>query len=144
MSTAGYFFIMMRIAFYCMGLVFLSGLPLFGLSAAQNMSIDNNRDKPVLSSCPSMFFNVAIIDSARQCQQFDDSQSDTLPATLVYFTHQPKEQVIAFYQQTYPSFITKAPVNQRTQLSATNGAVRIIVSPDDNGTQVDMLIVRPL
>jgi hypothetical protein len=104
---------------------------------ADTVSTDSSLDAPVVRSCPASFFDVSLMANARQCQQFDDS----LPATLVYFTkHAPKE-VIAFYQNAYPQFVRKPAVNQRTMLAATDDSVRIVVSPDNVGTQVDVLII---
>ncbi|VEL98254.1 hypothetical protein ALT761_03271 [Alteromonas sp. 76-1] len=118
-------------------IVLLSGLAMASYAFADTVSTDSSLDAPVVRSCPTSFFDVSLMANARQCQQFDDS----LPASLVYFTkHAPKE-VIAFYQNAYPQFVRKPAVNQRTMLAATDDSVRIVVSPDNVGTQVDVLII---
>lgn len=119
------------------GILLFSSLGNFNFAFADTVSTDSSLDAPVVRSCPASFFDVSLMANARQCQQFDDS----LPASLVYFTkHTPKE-VIAFYQNVYPQFVRKPAVNQRTMLAATDDSVRIVVSPDNVGTQVDVLII---
>ena len=88
--------------------------------------------------CSTKFFNVAVIDSARQCQRF----ADTLPASLVYFTPQSRTQTLTFYQQQHPEMITHKTINHRTLLSKDNGRVKVIISPDKHGSQVDILVVK--
>jgi len=125
-----------------MSIYLLGGLAILGQAFADDIEVKPPTNTPAVSSCPSTFFHVAVIENARQCQKFDDSLPSSLPASLVYFTQQSQQQVIAFYQQAHPSFTAVAPVNQRTLLAATDGSVRIIVSPDSKGTQVDVLIIN--
>jgi hypothetical protein len=116
----------------------LTGLVMVSHALADTVAANHALNAPVTQSCPASFFEVSLVANARQCQQFDDS----LPASLVYFTkHTPKE-VITFYQNAYPQLVTQSTVNQRTMLVATNDSVRIVVSPDKTGTQVDVLIVN--
>ncbi|MDO6567238.1 hypothetical protein Q4561_09230 [Alteromonas sp. 1_MG-2023] len=108
-----------------------------GLALADTIDTTNTIDAPTTQSCPATFFDVSLMSNARQCQQFDDS----LPASMVYFTKQKPDDVIAFYQNAYPQFVRKTPVNQRTMLASTDDSIRIVVSPDNMGTQVDVLII---
>jgi hypothetical protein len=118
-------------------IVLLSGLVIVNHGIADTGTVRHSLAVPDIQSCPSSFFDVAVVSGARQCQQFDDS----LPASLVYFTKHPPEEVIHFYQTTYPQFVTEPAINQRTMLIASNDSVRIVISPDKMGTQVDVLIV---
>lgn len=86
--------------------------------------------------CPKSFYTVLIISDARQCQYFDVS----LPASLIYFTPQPPKDVIRFYQTNDASLIAHTQGKERTLLLAKNDSVRIVVSPDHQGTQVDILV----
>lgn len=119
-------------------LVLFAGLMMASQALADTLATNSSSKVTNTQSCPTSFFDVSLMSDARQCQQFDDS----LPASLVYFTKRPPEQVITFYQNTYPKWIKKSPVNHRTMLEATDDSVRIVVSPDNLGTQVDVLIIR--
>lgn len=87
--------------------------------------------------CPTSFYHILLINDARQCQQFDDS----LPASLVYFTHRQVHDVIRFYQTQDTSLIVHGQKNNRTVLKTQDDSVRIVVSPDHQGTQVDILVI---
>ena len=93
--------------------------------------------QPDTVSCPSSFHDVSITDDATQCQQFETQ----IPAAMVYHTKQKNHQVVAFYQQGMPSLKVHAPVNQRTLLTSENNHTRIVISPDNAGSQVDILVV---
>lgn len=118
-------------------IVLLGGLAMASQTLADTVTTNSSLDAPVVQSCPASFFDVSLMANARQCQQFDDS----LPASLVYFTKHTPKDVIAYYQNAYPQFVKKSPVNQRTMLAAIDDSVRIVVSPDNMGTQVDVLII---
>lgn len=105
--------------------------------AADEVVIDAN-SPATTAPCATQFFNVAVIDSARQCQRF----SETLPASLVYFTPQNQAQTLTFYQQQHPDMTTHKTVNQRTLLSKDGGRIKVIISPDKQGSQVDILVVN--
>ena len=118
-------------------IVLLGGLAMASQALADTVTTNSSLDAPVVQTCPASFFDVSLMANARQCQQFDDS----LPASLVYFTKHAPEDVIAFYKNAYPQFAAKPPVNQRIMFAATDNSVRIVVSPDNMGTQVDVLII---
>ena len=115
----------------------LGGVVMAGQALSDTVTINSSFDAPVIHSCPDSFFDVSLMANARQCQQFDDS----LPASLVYFTKHTPKDVIAYYQNAYPQFVKTSPVNKRTMLAAIDDSVRIVVSPDNMGTQVDVLII---
>ncbi|AMJ95625.1 hypothetical protein AVL56_15810 [Alteromonas stellipolaris] len=118
-------------------IVLLGGLAMASQALADTVTTNSSLDAPVVQTCPASFFDVSLMANARQCQQFDDS----LPASLVYFTKHTPKDVIAYYQNAYPQFVAKPPVNHRTMLAAIDDSVRIVVSPDNMGTQVDVLII---
>jgi len=89
---------------------------------------------PQITSCPQLFHAVALPEGARQCQQFDSG----MPASMVYFVAKPSQDIIRFYSEAFPSLKVNEPVSQRTLLS--NNDIRIVVSPDGDGSQVDILI----
>jgi len=93
--------------------------------------------QPDTVSCPPSFHDVSITDDATQCQQFETQR----PAAMVYHTKQKNDQVVAFYQQGIPSLKVHAPVNQRTLLTSENNHTRIVISPDNAGSQVDILVI---
>lgn len=94
---------------------------------------------PKTMPCPANFHSVSIPDDARQCQLFDTE----LPATMVYFTPHDKASVIAYYQAAIAGLQERSTFNERTLLSAKGESIRIVVSPDGEGTQVDILVNSP-
>ena len=118
-------------------IILLGGLAMANHALADTVTANSSLNVPVTQSCPTSFFDVSLMTNARQCQQFDEG----MPASLVYFTKYAPKEVIAFYQNAYPQFVRKPAVNQRTMLAATDDSVRIVVSPDNMGTQVDVLII---
>jgi len=93
--------------------------------------------QPSTVSCPATFHDVSITSDATQCQQFKTQ----VPAAMVYHTKQKADQVIAFYQNGIAALRVHAPVNQRTLLTSENNHTRIVISPDNAGSQVDILVV---
>ena len=93
-------------------------------------------DKPSIVSCPSEFQQVKIAQDARQCQAFDEP----LTSVMVYHSPAAPEAMVYLYQEAHPALKTHSPVNGRTLLSSQDKAVRVIVSPDKTGSQVDILV----
>lgn len=104
------------------------------LLAATTLVAKPSHAAPVITKCPEQFHTVALPADARQCQQFDAG----MPASMVYFVAKPATDIIQYYAESFPQLKVNAPVNERTLLSA--GEMRIVVSPDGNGSQVDILI----
>lgn len=92
--------------------------------------------QPDTVSCPSVFHSVSITNDATQCQQFETQ----VPAAMVYYTKQQPQDVIAFYQDGMSSLTMHPPINQRTLLTSDANHTRIVVSPDNAGSQVDILV----
>ncbi len=93
---------------------------------------------PDTSACPADFHTLTMPDDAKQCQVFDSG----LPATLVFYSATPQQTLIDYYTAQYPGMQVAATVQGRTLLTAANNSVRVIISPDHEGSQVDMMIVK--
>ena len=125
-----------RLAIY---LTLLSGMS--GLSYADTVSVEATLSradtaKPRIASCPSEFQQVKIAQDARQCQAFDEP----LTSVMVYHSPAAPEAMVNLYQTAHPALKTHVPVNGRTLLSSSDKTVRVIVSPDKTGSQVDILV----
>ena len=125
-----------RLAIY---LTLLSGMS--GLSYADTVSVEASPSradtaKPRIASCPSEFQQVKIAQDARQCQAFDDP----LTSVMVYHSPAAPEAMVNLYQTAHPALKTHNAVNGRTLLSSSDKTVRVIVSPDKTGSQVDILV----
>jgi hypothetical protein len=131
--------------------VFVPALTLYALSIttvmAETIAIDSSDaestaaaqsslTQPETVSCPSAFHAVTITDDATQCQQFETQ----VPAAMVYYTKQQPNDVVAFYRANMSTLTVHAPVNQRTLLTSDNNRTRIVISPDNTGAQVDILV----
>lgn len=87
--------------------------------------------------CPTNFQGVKLVEKAKQCQWF----SQRLPSALVYYTHDAPSHVLSFYEKNLTDNVVHTPVNQRILITARQGAVKIVISPDKGGAQVDILVV---
>lgn len=94
--------------------------------------------KPSTVSCPSEFHSVVLSSDATQCQQFESD----IPAAMVYHTSLSPSQVISFYKERLPMFKTHSAINQRTLITSKERHTKIVVSPDDKGAQVDILVTE--
>ena len=92
--------------------------------------------KPSIMSCPSDFQQVKISDDARQCQAFDESKT----AVMIYHSPRSPSELLNVYQTAHPALKTHTPVSGRTLLSSEDKRVRVIISPDNTGSQVDILV----
>lgn len=93
---------------------------------------------PNISSCPSAFHQVVIANNATQCQAFNEG----LPASLVYFTTSSAGETIRYYQDNIPKAHVHTPINSRVLIVSSDNAYRVVVSPDNNGAQVDILVMK--
>ncbi len=132
-------------SFFCRTAAFLSLLSATGIAVAASDDTAAVTPAPQIKVCETTFFDVPLPDNASQCQPFLDAmqaaseQPDTIPASLVYFTPLANQAVIEFYQDKL-SLTQHAPVSQRTLLVSEDSQVRIVVSPDNQGSQVDILV----
>lgn len=103
------------------------------LLAAETMPVG-----PKATTCPEQFHGVKLHQEATQCQRFDTD----FPVSLVYFVSDTPNSLVAFYLAHYPDLSAKKPVNHRTLLVSQDGLRRVIVSPDNKGAQVDVLLMK--
>lgn len=94
--------------------------------------------KPSTTTCPSEFHSIALSSDAAQCQQFESD----IPAAMVYHTPLTPSQVISFYNERLPMFKTHPAINQRTLITSTKRNTKIVISPDNTGAQVDILVTK--
>ncbi|QPG06225.1 hypothetical protein IT774_03175 [Salinimonas marina] len=99
-----------------------------------------NTSGPDTAVCPADFYSIAMPAGATQCQRFDDE----LPASLVYHTPVDTQTILQWYQQAMPELAVVSRFNKRVVLSAPNNNIRVVVSPDQHGAQVDLLVIDTL
>lgn len=108
---------------------------------ADTLTVNETVTGPAAAVCPGEFHSIVIPATAKQCQLFDTSVNDEIvPASMVYFVADSKDNVISFYQQAIPELTVHSTFNERTLLVANDNAIRVVVSPDGNGSQVDILV----
>lgn len=94
--------------------------------------------KPNTTPCPSEFHAVTLSLDASQCQQFESD----IPAAMVYHTQLTPTQVVSFYRERLPTFKTHPAISQRTLITSKDRNTKIVVSPDNVGAQVDILVAK--
>ncbi|MCU7555458.1 hypothetical protein OCL06_12755 [Alteromonas sp. ASW11-19] len=110
-------------------------------AVADTVSVANTLERPADVPCPVEFFSLRIPQAAKQCQLFDtQTESRTLPASMVFFMAQGHTDVVRQLQQTMPALAVHSTFNQRTLLVSSNNAIRVVVSPDGDGAQIDILV----
>lgn len=87
-------------------------------------------------TCPSEFFTLPLYPKASLCQLFDQQ----LPASLIYHANTDQDATRAFYQDALGDPQTHQEAKGRIVLQYQNGQHIIIISPDGQGTQVDILV----
>jgi hypothetical protein len=102
---------------------------------AQSAANDFSTPTPA-NHCPGSFYQLSISQDARLCQIF----ADQLPASLSYHSDNSPAVTEAFYraQLTEPSKVTK--VKDRILIEYDNRNKIIVISNDDTGSQVDILV----
>lgn len=110
------------------------------LSIAYNTAVEaeSTPGGPNATTCPEQFHGVKLHQDATQCQRFDTD----FPVSLVYFVNDTPNSLVAFYLAHYPDLSAKKPINHRTLLVSKDGQRRVIVSPDNKGAQVDVLLMQ--
>ena len=114
--------------------IFLGSASVF----ADTLAVTDSVSKPNTTTCPSEFHSVVLSLDASQCQQFESD----IPAAIVYHTSLTPSQVISFYNERLPMFKTHPAINQRTLITSTERNTKIVVSPDNAGAQVDILVTK--
>jgi hypothetical protein len=87
-------------------------------------------------TCPSEFFTLPLYPTASLCQLFDQQ----LPASLIYHANSDQEATRAFYQDALGDPQTQKSAKGRIVMQYQDGQHIIIISPDGQGTQVDILV----
>ncbi len=112
-----------------------------GVTLADTLAVESAATGPASAPCPVEFHSIVIPETAKQCQLFDTAlEDDVIPASMVYFMADSKDDVIRFYQQAIPDLTIHSTFNERTLMVANDNAIRLVVSPDGSGTQVDILV----
>ncbi len=115
-----------------------TSLVALGISLTQaSFAADVASSQPQITACPGHFFSVSLPANAKQCQLFD---AET-PASMVFFSPDKKESMIEHFQSALPSLKVSSTFNDYTLLMGEQDTVRIIVSSDGNGSQIDVLIL---
>ena len=102
---------------------------------ADTIAVDTSSKQRVVS-CPTEFQQVKISDDARQCQAFEKN----ITSVMVYHSPSSPSEMLSVYQAAHPSLQTHSPIKGRTLLSSEDKTVRVVISPDNSGSQVDILV----
>lgn len=101
-------------------------------------------DYPTIVPCPTSFHGINIPDNARQCQQFDDTNilgnTESPPFSLVFFLPQPPQQTVTQFRALLPELSDTTEILTRFAMRTSDGKIKVVVSPDNAGSQVDILI----
>lgn len=89
-------------------------------------------------TCPQQFFDLPVPEKATTCHSF----MEQLPAALSFYVPQSPEQVKQFYQNTQIVITQSSKHLGRYVLHANDKQLRIIISEDEAGTQVDLLALK--
>lgn len=88
------------------------------------------------SSCEAEYHGVPISPDAKYCQSFDGKQ----PVSFVYFSPKPVTDMVDFYLSTNHNYHQTTTVQSRIILSSSEENHRLIVSQDNKGSQIDILV----
>lgn len=109
------------------------GFLIFGLLSGSTVHAEG----PEVSTCPNEFHSLAVHDEAKLCQIFDS----TNPSSMVYHVKEAPDDAIAFFLQNQNLSMASSE-NNRTLIMNDSKTHRVIVSPDGNGSQIDILIIN--
>ena len=87
-------------------------------------------------SCPENFYSLPLIPNAKYCQQF----STELPASLSYYTKSDLNTAKNFYIDKMGPAESADKLKGRIVLQYNNGSKIVIISPDGDGSQIDILV----
>lgn len=111
---------------------FITGAAIFFVCSISKAS------SPEISTCPSVFYSINLHNDAKLCQIFDSSK----PASLIYHVNETPNNVVDFFLVNHQ--LTKhSHIHNRVLLMNADKTHRVIVSPDGEGSQVDILIIAP-
>ncbi|MCW8106971.1 hypothetical protein OPS25_00455 [Alteromonas ponticola] len=122
-----------------MNLIVQTGLVALGIAFSHSIFAANSSStQPDIKVCPDSFFSVTLPTNAKQCQVFDTDK----PASLIFFSPANKDAMIQHFQSSTPALKVTSSFNDYTLLTGEDDAVRIVVSSDGKGSQVDVLILQ--
>ena len=116
-------------------------LILFTATILSHSFLASAEDEAIGEACPSDFHQLPLFPNARLCQMFDDA----FPATLTYHANVDMNEAAAFYLEQLGSTTKDAKVKGRRVLHfGDNNNPIVIISPDGQGSQVDVLMKEAL
>ena len=118
---------------------FLGALTLSALFAVSFTS-QAESSQPDVTACPGDFYSINMPGDAVQCQRFDDD----MPASLVFHTPMENQQIIDWYKEAMPELDVVSQFNGRVVLAAQQNNIRVVISPDNDGSQIDLLVIDTL
>ncbi|MBO1256354.1 hypothetical protein J3L16_11740 [Alteromonas sp. 5E99-2] len=110
------------------------GFLLLGLLSTSN----THAEGPEVSTCPNKFHSLTVHEEAKLCQIFDS----TPPFSMVYHVKEMPDDVIAFFLRN-KNLSMASRENNRTLIMNDSKTHRVVVSPDGNGSQIDILVINP-
>lgn len=90
------------------------------------------------SVCPEQFHQVPVPNDASICRSFSDD--NTFPAILSFHSPSQPNQLLTFYNAADLPIKTEKKQYDRVLLQATNEQYSIVISHDNQGSQVDILV----
>lgn len=90
--------------------------------------------------CPVSLQGVAVHEQAKLCHQFSPTEHSK-SQSLSYFVPLTPTEMLAYYQQQHNQLTLHSTFNQRAVLTMQDDAIRVIVSEDANGSQIDILVL---
>ncbi|MAD15802.1 MAG: hypothetical protein CL579_06950 [Alteromonadaceae bacterium] len=102
--------------------------------SAQSHSLDVDSVAP--TTCPTDFHGIEIPADASACLLF----ADALPASLTYHSKQTPNDLIALFRQHIDGPISQSLSQNRILMRLQNDYKIIVISPDETGSQVGILI----
>ena len=120
-------------------LILMTAIPsLFFATTAFAAQEKGLTEGPNISTCPNHFHTFPLPANAKQCQRFDAD----LPATLVFHASDTNDKLIEHYVSAYPGLEKISTIQGRTLLTADNNNIRVVISPDSQGSQVDIMMIE--
>lgn len=116
---------------------------MFPLTAASilclsTLSVSAQQESMALDAqaCPDSFFELPLYPGASLCMSFDQE----LPASLTYHAKAGQDETKNFYLQSLGQAQSERLSKGRILLQYSDGKQTIVISPDGDGTQVDILV----
>ena len=88
------------------------------------------------TACPDSFFALPLPAVANTCTAL----SDSVPAALSFYSPTTPQAIFQFYAEQNLTFKRKEKHLGRFVLIAKNDQYRVIISPDKQGSQIDLLV----